>query len=311
MKKEDKKSFVKSLIETDENIHLFLILLSIVGLFGFYFWLSYNPRILGARSISKEELTGMSAKEYIAMMQQTSILVIPKNIPLWPKPEDIPYLLMLTESNQYAGSTISNFDDLNAVRDYESTVGITAVFLLKAITEGKFKPYMTHQYPADKDEIIKKATNVMKTGELIFHTPLAGEPEYYNHELVTLSAEEVIATLKTADILTLCSRDLQGPDSVVVVGWPRREDIRYLLSVIDSKERSGVFFWCHFSVIPFDDDSTVGDKALLLLNAIKLGEFDMRHPPKPENPQELLVWARAEAARMEQEKAQKQNTPLP
>ncbi|MBK9585630.1 MAG: hypothetical protein KA099_01590 [Alphaproteobacteria bacterium] len=154
MKKEDEKSFVKSLIETDENIHLFLILLSFVGLFGFYFWLSYNPKILGARSISKEELTGMSAKEYIAMMQQTSILVIPKNIAFWPKPEDIPYLLMLTESNQYAGSTISNFDDLNTVRDYESTVGITAVILLKAVTTGEFDPYLTHQYPPDKDEII-------------------------------------------------------------------------------------------------------------------------------------------------------------
>ncbi|MCB9975386.1 MAG: hypothetical protein H6856_07110 [Rhodospirillales bacterium] len=260
----------------------------------------FAEQVLPARSISKEELTKMSAKEYIGMMRQTSVLAVPTNISFWPKIEDIPYLLMLTESNQYAGSTISTFDDLNAVRDYESTVGITAVILLRAITEGEFNPYMTKQYPADKDEIIARAMEVVKTGELTF-SPLVGNASFHQDEILRMTAREIIEELKKTDILTLCSRE-QG--DFMIQNWPKREDIPYLLSVSESKERSGVFYWCYFSFIPFDESSTVGDTALLLLNAIKSGGFDMRYLPKPEKPEELLVWARGEVVKMQAENSQ-------
>ena len=83
--------------------------------------------------------------------------------------------------------------------------------------------------------------------------------------------------------------------------------------MVNNTQKTGVFTWCGWSVIPIESEavSTVGDTALLLLNAIKLEQFLFSIMPKPENPEEIIAWARAESAKMEQEKAQKQNTPLP
>ncbi len=311
MKKEDKKSFVKSLIETDENIHLFLILLSIVGLIGFYFWLSYNPKITYSRSVSNEELKNISAEEYINLMRHTSILIIPETVVGWPKPKDIPYLLKLVERTEEAGST--NNSDVRLVNlkgEYKSTVGINAVFLLKAIKEKAMHPYMANKYPADKDKIVSWAKEEIDSWEPIIPQ---NEGNIKKEELVKLSASEAIEMLKRVSLLTVCKdyeSDYWGP---YAKNWPRREDINYLLSAVNNTQKIGVFTWCGWSVIPIESEavSTVGDTALLLLNAIKLEQFLFSDMPKPENPEEIIAWARAEAAMMEQEKAQKQNTPLP
>ena len=129
---------------------------------GLYFWLSYNPQVLYGRTLAKDELLRMSVREYIGLMQETSVMGIPETVEGWPRKKDISYLFILTERSHYAGSTISLSKDEFPRSGFESTVGITAVHLLKAIKEGSLHPYMGHQYPPDKDEIIAWARAEMK-----------------------------------------------------------------------------------------------------------------------------------------------------
>ncbi len=242
--------------------------------FGWYFWLNDSPQLLYSRSISKDELLRMSAEEYVGMMRQTSVLVIPKNVAFWPKPKDIPYLLMLTESQEFAGSTVNS--DWSLDNGYESTVGVTAVFLLRAITDGSFRPYSGNQYPPDKEGIIARAREVMRTGELVLD-PLAGRPSLDEYALAQLSARDVIEMLKKTDLLTICP---SKSNISAIDGWPRQEDVAYLRSLIGSQEKSGVFFSCYWSIIPYDTDSTVGEAVRVLLYATKTGSFDPFSFPK-------------------------------
>lgn len=253
---------------------LYLLLPLITFPFGWYFWLRENPHLLRIHSISKDELLRMSAEEYIGMMRRTSYLVIPKNVAFWPKPKDIPYLITLTESEDYAGSTV--YSDWNSAAEYESTVGVTAVFLLRAITDGSFRTYGGNQYPPDKEGIIARARGIMNSGDLVL-APLAGRPTLDEDDLIKLSAEDVIELLKQTDLLVICP----SKSSIdTITGWPRQEDVFSLLYLIGSHEPSGIFFSCYSSEIPYDTDSTVGEAVRVLLYATKAGRFDPYYFPK-------------------------------
>ncbi len=252
----------------------YILLPFILFPFGWYFWLRDHPQLLRIHTIRKDQLIQMSAEEYIGLMRQTSYLVIPQDVTFWPKPKDIPYLLTLTESQEYAGSTVHS--DWASSAGYESTVGVTAVFLLRAIVDGRFRPYSGDQYPPDKEGIIARAKEVMRTGKLVLD-PLAGRPTLDEYALAQLSARDVIEMLKKTDLLVICPAKTNIDK---LEGWPKQEDISSLIFLIDSRERSGIFYSCYSNHFPHNTDSTVGEAVRVLLYATKAGSFDLFYFPK-------------------------------
>lgn len=160
----DKKSighFILSGLATIiANLEAFFAFAFLLVLFSVLY---FNSQVLYSGSLHGNQFETMSAEEYVGLMKGVSLIAVPDAVQGWPKPEDIPYLLGLVESRSYAGSAVSErtsiwFQSL----PYESTEGVTAVILLKAIKEGAFHPYMTAAYPPDKDEIIAWARAEME-----------------------------------------------------------------------------------------------------------------------------------------------------
>lgn len=120
--------------------------------------------------------------------------------------------------------------------------------------------------------------------------------------LVQKSAQEVITEMQTVSLYTVCS------GSMLIEDWPRAEDVVFLLSVVDSQEKSGVFFSCYRSIRPKESEtfSTVGQTALILLGAIRDKSLDLRNlPVTVQDREEIIAWARAEAEKMKAEQALK------
>ena len=118
-------------------------------------------------------------------------------------------------------------------------------------------------------------------------------------ELLVMSAKDVLDEMKHTNLFTVCT---PSGSEITQVDWPKKEDIPYLLSVVESKEPAGIFFSCHRSVWPAEEDtiSAVGDAALVLLNARMNGGYSVVQYSYviPENKDEIIAWARAEMKEM-------------
>jgi len=115
-----------------------------------------------------------------------------------------------------------------------------------------------------------------------------------------MSAEEYMNMMFWTSKLTV---------SNVLYDWPHTEDIPYLLSRVDSYIYSGTTF-CKNSksfaeladparVDGYDYGTTESVAALFLLKAIKDRKFEGYWQSYPYEEDEILAWARAEAAKME------------
>jgi hypothetical protein len=127
-----------------------------------------------------------------------------------------------------------------------------------------------------------------------------------------MSAEEYMNMMFWTSKLTV---------SDVLYDWPHKKDIPYLLSRVDSYIYSGTTS-CENSksfeeigdsirMFGYDYGTTQGAAAVRLLKAIKKGKFEGYWQGYPYDKDEIIAWARAEAAKMEQEKAQTRNAPPP
>lgn len=143
------------------------VLLSLLAGFLAYSYFTSDPywsRVLYPHAytqpsshIAHDNLVKLSAKDFIALLRETSDLTISSHIVIkgWPRESDIPYLLSVAESQEFCGVTISTFwSILPNRRNYQTQVGMTAVTLLGAIKDGGFKIEIIYDYPADKDEIL-------------------------------------------------------------------------------------------------------------------------------------------------------------
>lgn len=154
MGRDEEQNIVRHMLEFEESLYIFYFIAAFLAFLGFCYWLS-SPQVLYGGSLRTDQFETMSAEEYLALMSRATVIAVPDVVQGWPVPDDIPYLLSLVESRIYAGSAVSeNTNTWFKTLPYESTEGVTAVILLKAIKEGAFHPYMTDKYPPDKDEII-------------------------------------------------------------------------------------------------------------------------------------------------------------
>jgi hypothetical protein len=154
MGRDEEQNIFRHMLEFEQSLHIFYFIAAFLAFLGFCYWLS-SPQVLYGGSLRVHQFETMSADEYVALMRRTTLVTVPDQVEGWPVREDIPYLLSLADSRNYAGSAVSEHTNTwFQTLPYESTEGITAVILLKAIKEGVFHPYMTAEYPPDKDEII-------------------------------------------------------------------------------------------------------------------------------------------------------------
>ncbi len=117
-------------------------------------------------------------------------------------------------------------------------------------------------------------------------------------EIKAMNAEEFIGVLKKHTFVWIGEdEDIKGLSvSTEIPDWPSKNDIPYLLSQLDNKERSAKITSPVFSTIP-KDDTTVGEQALYLLAAIKQGEFSFG--VSKEDKESLIAWAKEEAKKLE------------
>ena len=119
------------------------------------------------------------------------------------------------------------------------------------------------------------------------------------HDRSHLSAQEYMKMMYWVSDLTVLG---------ILDDWPRREDIPYLRSLIESQRYTGTAY-CEGSnsferigrsFITFDTyyGTTESIAALNLLEAIKNGKFEGYFQSYPSNNDEIIAWARAESARM-------------
>ncbi|MCL4677962.1 MAG: hypothetical protein KJ017_05135 [Alphaproteobacteria bacterium] len=116
-------------------------------------------------------------------------------------------------------------------------------------------------------------------------------------EIKAMSAEEFIGVLKKHTLVWIGKdEDIKGLSvNTEIPGWPSKNDIPYLLSQLDNKERCAKMASPVFSTIP-TDFTTVGEQALYLLAAIKQGEYSLG--VKREDKESLIRWAKQEPTRM-------------
>ncbi len=154
MAKDEEQNIFRHMLEFEESLHIFYFIAAFLAFIGFCFWLS-SPQVLYGGSLRIHQFESMSAEDFVALMNRATVIAIPDEVKGWPAHSDIPYLLSIADSPNYAGSAVSEHTNMwFQTLPYQSTEGITAVILLKAIKEGAFHPYMTDQYPPDKDEIL-------------------------------------------------------------------------------------------------------------------------------------------------------------
>lgn len=131
-------------------------------------------------------------------------------------------------------------------------------------------------------------------------------------ELVDMNAQEFVEMIKSHRLTEIIS--LGGGQDVderyrihrfhVIKNWPHREDIPYLLSIVNSTERCGTLFdlYYSFSYKINQTNKKVGWLALTLLKAIQNGEFYTNSDFDPfDGKEEVIAWARAEAEKMKNE----------
>lgn len=116
-------------------------------------------------------------------------------------------------------------------------------------------------------------------------------------ELRQISVQEYMDMMSGVSLLII---DGKEPE---MQGWPRSEDLPYLLTRIHSYYYSGEPIW-EFSYIArsitqYHYGTTEEIAAVNLLKAIKEGKFKFHYDSDPEDKDEILAWARAEAAKME------------
>ncbi|MBK9585636.1 MAG: hypothetical protein KA099_01620 [Alphaproteobacteria bacterium] len=131
-------------------------------------------------------------------------------------------------------------------------------------------------------------------------------------ELRQMSAQEYMKMMYWTSDLTFFS---------VLEDWPRKEDIPYILSLVESQGYTGTAY-CKCSnsfkrisisiYPPFGIYGTTESIAALnLLKAIKEEKFEGYYQYFRDDKDEIIAWARAEAAKLQQEKAQTPSAPLP
>lgn len=129
-------------------------------------------------------------------------------------------------------------------------------------------------------------------------------------ELVSMDAREFVDIIKAHRLTHIQS--LGGGAEVderfrlydfhFIKNWPQREDIPYLLSIVNNNERCGTLLnlYSSFSIKVSQTNRSVSDLAVILLNAIKKGEFNIHSDIIPlEEREEIISWARAEALKLE------------
>lgn len=119
-------------------------------------------------------------------------------------------------------------------------------------------------------------------------------------DLQQMSAQQYIGMMYWTSYLTF-SKEIE------IQGWPRREDLPYLLTLIQSRKYSGEvctkFAYFARSITTYDYGTTESIAALHLLKALKDGKFEGYGSFYPPNKDEIIAWARAEAEKMESERA--------
>lgn len=152
-----------------------VLLILLAGLFSYFYvrtdgyWSSvWYPHAFTkpSRDIAHDALVKMSAKDFIALLQETSDLMISSNAVIkgWPREQDIPYLLSVVDSQDFCGVTLSVYWSILPGRHaYQTRIGMTAVTLLGAIKDGGFKVEIIYDYPANKDEVLAWAREKQKT----------------------------------------------------------------------------------------------------------------------------------------------------
>ena len=123
-------------------------------------------------------------------------------------------------------------------------------------------------------------------------------------ELVKLNAKDFIQKIKQYRILEVFYTNTLSPNDSVprddigifLAGWPSKEDIPYLLSVVDDESSCGVIGYPFKSISPrrMGTYSQVGTVSVSLLKAIKEGKFyilDWWPELSPKERQEIIAWA--------------------
>ncbi|MBK9586804.1 MAG: hypothetical protein KA099_06885 [Alphaproteobacteria bacterium] len=128
-------------------------------------------------------------------------------------------------------------------------------------------------------------------------------------ELIHMNSSEFIEVLKKNRLVYISEPIRDTTDKKYrVVGrgflenWPDREDIPYLLSVTGSMEICGALEdpWSMYSTRYWKTFKSVNTVSIILLKAIKEGKFDIYSELEmPEDKEEIIAWAKAEAAKIE------------
>ncbi|MBK9584496.1 MAG: hypothetical protein KA099_12345 [Alphaproteobacteria bacterium] len=83
-----------------------------------------------------------------------------------------------------------------------------------------------------------------------------------------------------------------------IKNWPSRDDIPFLLDLVNSHERCGTLHdpYSSFDVKTSQTNKKVSSLAVILLRAIKEGEFHIHADIEPfDEREEIIQWARVQA----------------
>ncbi|MCB0523246.1 MAG: hypothetical protein H6858_04855 [Rhodospirillales bacterium] len=129
-------------------------------------------------------------------------------------------------------------------------------------------------------------------------------------ELVNMDAREFVDIIRNNRLTHIES--LGGGEGVderyrlyrfhFIKNWPRREDIPYLLSLVNSNDRCGALenIYSAFHLKVSQTNRKVSDLSVILLSAIKNGEFHIHSDIGPlEDREGIISWAKAEASKLE------------
>ena len=265
------------------------------------------------------DLNGMNARQYIELLKKVTILDLSQDtLPQWPRRIDIPYLLSVSDSVEYAGMpSFGYWQGWRGFKNYRSTVGINAVNLLKSIKENKFQVY-ANEYPPDAAEILKWASQeapkieeeYKNDGKAAYiHWLKGGLSDLHPYELSQMIAQEYIDMLVYYEAQEVVGYyptfTLKDEDFLSIKNWPPKTDLPYLLTQLNNQSAcasldpyGGMSMKSIRTFSAFEFKTTVAQESLRLLKAIKVGEFRVRSTVEESEKESLVTWARAESARM-------------
>ena len=270
--------------------------------------------IAGAESLSRKEIKAMSAKEFIDVLKKHTLVFVgdhvegkmdvDSTVPDWPPESDLPYLLSLIDNEERCAKTISGVFP-TVPEDYQ-TVGQEAFFLLSAIKQGEYSLNIKNENKETliawaKEEAKKLAplsqADTSQHDQKWFNEWNAGAESLSRKEIKAMSAKQFISVLKKHTVVKI-GKDEDWYEFGVhteISDWPNKSDIPYLLSQIDNQEPCAGTDYPMFP-IPREDYSTIGHESLLLLQAIKNGEY--KYGIIVENKETLIAWAKEEAKKI-------------